>query len=346
MIASLPAHARLVKTIYYKSAHCQHPKWSLDGKRLSFEVNNVRKRVITLRILDQGSGKVKTLRPDVTKNKLQLGGMDIKRGVVSREMAWSKNGKFLFSSNGNGSVYDLFLGGEGRIRVSSRSKNDGQPAWSKNGKFVVFTSARTGKGDLYFFNVSQMKARRLTKDTKSTEFFPVFSPKKNLTVAYVQHSDQSLRIRIIKNIFSKKSKRLTRWKKNLSELNPSWSPDGKRIAFFTVNSRKTYNLYVATLDGKVTTLAKNVIKSDQFGPTWSPNGKHIFYVQKLAQNKDRIYAVNIATRKRKAIRTGTQDNNELAVTRRGGQWLLAFTGLKSSKGTSYRQLFVKQLKPF
>lgn len=346
LIGSLPAQARIVKTISFKSAHCQHPKWSRNGKQLSFEVNNVRKRVITLRILDRSTGKIKVLRPDVTKNRLQLGGMDIKRGVVSREMAWGRGGKYMYSSNGNGAVYDLYLGGEGRVRVSHRSKNDGQASWSKKGKFVVFTSARTGKGDLYFFNVSQMKARRLTKDNNSTEFFPTFSPKKKLMVAYVRHTDQTDRIRIIKNIFSKKSRRLTKWKKNLSELNPSWSPDGKRIAFFTVNSQKVYNLYVATLNGKVTRLARNVIKSDQYGPAWSPDSKKIFYVQKLAQNKDRIYAINIATKKRKAIRTGTQDNNELAVTKRGGKWFLAFTGLKGSKGSDYRQLFVKQIKPF
>ncbi|HAA53261.1 MAG TPA: hypothetical protein DCE42_00815 [Myxococcales bacterium] len=348
---STQAHAVNVKLVKrFSKSHCQHPKWSKDGRFIAYEVRHTRKRVIELRILDIETSKTKVVRPSSLKVKgFRLGGLSSKSGMVSRELAWSPKGnKFLFSSNGSGSVYNVFQSNEGRLKINSRSKNDGQPAWSANGKRVVFTSARSGKGDLYTYHVKRMKAKRLTKYTDSTEFFPVWSPASNKRLAYVRHTDQEDRIYVINNVFTKRSKRLTKWKKNVLELNPSWSPDGQRIAFFTVTSDGVYDLAVSDLSGNVRILATNVIKSDQYGPAWSPNGKHIFYVQKKSRNRDEIRAVHVKSRNVKRFKTGTKLNNELSVVARDGNWMLAFTsqGRSSSSGQIYRKLYLLTTKPF
>lgn len=348
------AQAKLKLVAKIKKGHCQHPKWSGKGNRLSYEVHHVLKRVIEIRIHNWGSkGKHKV----INAQSLQSGGLGLgvfipKKGMVSREMAWSPvANKYLFVSNGKGSVYNVYLSREGPLKGNSKLKSDGQPAWNSNGKYAVFTSARTGKGDLYLVKMSgsNLKARRLTKYGTSTELFPSWSPKKSLTLAFVRHTDQSDRIYVMKNIFVKKSKRLTKWRKRVIELNPSWSPNGKQIAFFGQHSNGRYDLYVANVaTGKVKRLAKNVVKSDQYGPAWSPSGKHIFCVKKLSQNRDRIYAVNVASRALKAIRTNTVVNNELAVKAHGGKWHIAFTaqGKKRALGLVYRKLYVKVLSPF
>jgi Tol biopolymer transport system component len=141
---------------------------------------------------------------------------------------------------------------------------------------------------------------------------------------------------------------LTRWNKNVSELNPSWSPDGKHIAFFGVSANGVYDLYISTLAGQVKLLAKDIVKGDQFGPAWSPDGKQLFYVQRLEQNRDQIFAVNPSTGAKKPIVTNTHLNSELSVTKRDGNWLLAFTsqGEEKTEGLVYRKLYVKTLKPF
>ncbi len=342
-----PVKVTLLKS--FKNAHCQHPKWSAKGRYLAFEVNYMKKRIIELQIYDCKTHRTTIVRPSTLKVRgFRLGGSSSKRGMVSKDLSWAPKGKkFLFSSNGSGSVYNVFQSDEGRLKINSRSKNDGQPNWSPDGKRVVFTSGRSGMGDLYWYNVRRMRARRLTRDNQSTELFPVWSPKSSKMLAFVRHTDQEDRIYLVTNIFARRIKRLTKWRSKLSELNPSWSPNGKLIAFFTINPEGVYGIYVSNLKGKVKFLAKNVAKSDQYGPTWSPDGKYIFFVQKLAQNKDEIRAINVKTGKIHRIITGTQVNNEIAVTKKNGKWVLAFTaqGRLGSSQQNYRKLFIAKINP-
>lgn len=350
---SQSSYANLKLVAQIKKAHCQYPRWSKNGNKLSYEVRHVSRSIIEIRIHTWGSaGKHKVVNPAA----LQSGGLGLgvhveKRGMVAREVAWSpKANKYLFSSNGTGTVYNVYLSGSGPLKLNSRLKNDGQPAWSKNGKYVAFTSGRSGNGDIYYTRMSgKLKARRLTKFGTSTELFPTWSPKSNLSLAYIRHTEQSDRIYVVKNIFIKRSKRLTKWGKKVSELNPSWSPNGKHIAFFGQYANGRYDLFVTKVStGKTVRLAKNVVKGDQFGPAWAPNSKHIFYVQKLSQNKDKIMAVNVGSKAKKGISTGTVVNNELSVASKGGKWLIAFTaqGTTKSVGLVYRKLYVKTVSPF
>lgn len=340
--------AKILKS--FDNAHCQHPKWSHNGRFLAFEVNYMKKRIIELQIYDFQTNRIKIVRPNTLKVRgFRLGSSSSKRGMVSKDLTWAPRGhKFLFSSNGSGNVYNVFQSDEGRLKVNSRRKNDGQPAWSPDGKRVVFTSGRSGMGDLYWYNTRRMSARRLTKDSTSTELFPVWSPKSSKKLAFVRHTDQEDRIYLVTNLFARRIKRLTKWNKKVSELNPSWSPKGNKIAFFTINAAGIYNIYVSTLNGRVKRLAKNVSKSDQYGPTWSPDGKYIFYVQRISQNRDQIRAINVKTRQSRKILTHTQVNNEIAVTKKNGKWILAYTaqGHLGSTKQNYRKLFITKMNPF
>lgn len=61
------------------------------------------------------------------------------------------------------------------------------------------------------------------------------------------------------------------------EINPSWSPDDKRIAFARRVGGK-FDIYVVSVDGSVEEL--NLTRSDAMderGPAWSPDGKRIAY---------------------------------------------------------------------
>jgi Tol biopolymer transport system component len=79
---------------------------------------------------------------------------------------------------------------------------------------------------------------------------------------------------------------------------PSWSPDGKRIAFVGYNDGRLYTIG-ANGKGLRFVLGKSRIIGWVANPRWSPNGKEIAF--KDAGDHSNLKAVNLRTRKERVI---------------------------------------------
>ena len=79
-----------------------------------------------------------------------------------------------------------------------------------------------------------------------------------------------------------------------SDDNPSWSPDGKRIAFTADRSDREWNRQIYVMDadgGNQRRLTQNPFKD--WNPSWSPDGKRIAFVSNREDDGNReIFVIN------------------------------------------------------
>ena len=125
---------------------------------------------------------------------------------------------------------------------------------------------------------------------------------------------------------------LTTWR--YDDLSPSWSPDGRHIAFYSnynpEGDPKIWSLLVIEADGSSPTegdklaarvVAYNVVPDVSLGPAWLPDSRHIAYVRNGKQDYSPIYVVDVNTHKEARLETGTNINHDLAISADG---MLAF----------------------
>jgi TolB protein len=163
---------------------------------------------------------------------------------------------------------------------------DYSPSLSRDGRWVVFTSERYGSADVFRVHPDGTGLERLTDD-------PAFDDRGSLspdgkTLAFVSSRKLGHAHVWLMDLKSHTCRLLS--KEPGSGFHPSWSPDGRWIAFSSDNGRfaghmpgrweKTQSLsvYVVRADGsglRRITRGRGVAGS----PQWSPDGKQIYYYE-------------------------------------------------------------------
>ena len=184
---------------------------------------------------------------------------------------WSAAGDRIAFASSTGSDYDIFVmnaeGGEPTNLTESRSGFDDQyPAWSPDGRYIAFQSRSLGSGDL-LGPIERGKWQIHVVDTTTSIIFDVTG------------DDDANNVR------------------------PTWSPDGRQIAFASDRLASQYDIYVMDLDvsdsGTLvpstlapTNITNNGIANDN-DPTWSPDGSEIAFVSN-SSGREQIYVLDVS----------------------------------------------------
>lgn len=197
---------------------------------------------------------------------------------------WSPDGRFIAyasTRDGNEDIWIVRADGSAPRNVTNHPAGDSHPNWSPDGKHIIFCSTR-GDGandDIYVVNVDGTNLQRLTDNGAVWDTFPSFSPD-GRKIAFrrllrhttpegvlvnseimVMNSDGTNVVNVSKHPF------FDGW--------PSWSPDGRRIAFSS-NRSDPYQIYVANADGsgllQVVASAVTDVR-----PQWLPDGRGIVF---------------------------------------------------------------------
>jgi Tol biopolymer transport system component len=211
---------------------------------------------------------------------------------------WSPDGNsiaFFSDLGGNPDIYVMSSDGSHVEQLTrdafaslyfTKSPDDRSPSWSPDGSQIAFESGRDNQKmtyvdhDIYVMTADGSNVRRLTDDG-ADEGSPRWSPDGD-SIAYAKKDYFSAQGLIenpawdiyVMNADGTDQMQLTN--DPSSELEPSWSPDGTRIAFISDRNGENFDIYVMNADGSNVTQLTND-SANEFGPTWSPDGNQIVF---------------------------------------------------------------------
>jgi TolB protein len=165
------------------------------------------------------------------------------------------------SKDGNSEIYTIDTGGNIKARLTKSSAIDGSPSWSPGGNQIAFVSNRAGGPQIYRMSSGGGGAARLSKKGSYNQT-PDWSPGEGEYGQWVAYAGRDgSRFDIFKvNVKTGQLKRVTQG--GGRNLDPTWAPDGRLIAF----SSSRGGITIANEDGN------NQIQVMKAGttPDWGP----------------------------------------------------------------------------
>ena len=347
VVTPVAASAQTVELAAHANANIQRPSFSPDGDRLSYESNDHESKRVTAYVGRIG-GAFEPVHASGAASGLTQGFSTRATGpAVVHELAWSPPaiGKYVYASSANGQDYDLFFAG-GRAAVVGPSA-DGGPVWSPDGRSIVFTSARTGEGDLYKMDLTQLQAppTQLTHHEGSSEVYATFSPD-GQRLAYVAHSQTGDNLWTV-GTQGDDAVQITHWPR--IQTRPVFSPDGTHIAFYANHEDpERFDLYILRpqhIQGP--SLVLRDVVPNSAGPVFTPDGRHIVAVLDDESLFDPIVAVEWARpANTMVLDLGTVGNQDVDVARgTDGTTRIVWTaqGRMTDTDRTFRRLYTSEM---
>ncbi len=181
-----------------------------------------------------------------------------------------------------GALYISNADGTAEHALTQPGNLDYNPAWSPKGDWIAFTSERAGSADLYRIHPDGSGLERLTEDVAYDDQGG-FSPD-GMQVVFVSTRAAGRANLWILDIASRKATQLTTG--DGGDFRPSWSPDGKWIAFSSDRDSDLrpakgrwerlhmVDVYLIHPDGSG---LKRISEHGGFcgSPKWTPNSKSV-----------------------------------------------------------------------
>ena len=189
------------------------------------------------------------------------------------EPDWSPDGtKIAFVSRrdtGRRQIHVMDADGKNVIRLTEGQHQDkGLPDWSPDGGKIAFTVVNRGKNHIAVMEADGNNREKLVDQAA----VPSWSPDGG-EIAFVSWRDGRHDIYLV-GADGKGLKRVTH--DSTRKWDPSFSPDGRRIAYVVHKHDAPGQIYVVGVDGKKRIrLTHN--EENSWGPAWSPDGRMIAY---------------------------------------------------------------------
>ena len=201
-----------------------------------------------------------------------------------------KSFAYVSSQAGNRDIYVQRVDGRTAINVTSDSPDDdSEPAFSPDGSQVAFRSEREG-GGIFVMGVTGESVRRLTDVGHNPSWSPdgtriVYATS---AVELRPHARAETSELWVVDTRTGASKPLVQprvggpdFGRQSDAVQPSWSPNGKRIAFWGLSTwfaqRDIWTIDPDAPQPKKTVVRVTTDSALHWNPVWSPDGKYLYY---------------------------------------------------------------------
>jgi eukaryotic-like serine/threonine-protein kinase len=276
-------------------------RWSPDGRRLRFTVGDVISRHSALAIWEvsaDGTG-LRPLLPGWNQPAAECCGN------------WAPDGKYFVFQATRNSKTEIWATRDGLGLFGWHTGSPVEPVQLTSGQLNSLAPVFSPDSKRLYVIGQQLRGELERYDAKSGQWVPYLSgisadfvdfSRNRQWILYVTFPDQVLwRSRV------DGSERLQLTRPPMQAFQPSWSPNGGRIAFVEISPGKPFRIYLVSAAGGAPE-PLFLEQHNQLHPTWSPDGKSVAfsYVYFLETARRGIMIMNLATHR--AVRLpGSED---------------------------------------
>lgn len=187
---------------------------------------------------------------------------------------FSPDGRYLaYVSYKTGVANVVVRGADGSLVGGTRfNSTTSSPTISPSGQ-LAFSSAAANNGsmEIYVSNLDGSNPQRLTRTSKAINISPRWNPRTGREIAFISDRGGSPQIYVMDATGANQRALLSRGGHSDS---PSWSPDGRYIAF-TWGGAGSFQIFIA--DVATGQLLQLTSEGRNESPTWSPDGRHLAF---------------------------------------------------------------------
>ena len=232
---------------------------------------------------------------------------------------------------GNLDLYTVPAGGGIERRLTDDPADDSLPRWTPDGRAIVFTSNRTGNWQLWEMPAGGGAARRLR--VNAAREWQVDPSRDGRSLAFLSNLDGPESLWVLDRATGR-ARMLVRHGPRSILGNPSFSPDGGRIAFSS-NWWMGHHIYVWDSATQQATRISSLTQGG-CGPRFAPDGRAVIYVaRRHLGGTSRIVEHDLQTGNEKVLVAWPALNYDPVVSPDGSE--IAFASNITGQYEIYRQ---------